>query len=499
MLYSIYTSLGTACLPFFFLAALANRFSGKTIFKGIDQRLVQWPPCTPAPEAVQAPTIWLHAASVGEVQVAEKLIRELEQSGEKRFFLTTMTRTGLALARERLGPRATCFLAPLDVHWLVRKAIARTEPDLFICIETELWPAMLTAVHRAGIPMALINGRLSKRSFSHYKKIARFMQSLLAGFQVIAAISERDAQRFAELAGQQEHTNPHPACRDNNGDESCGYQARTAPGFHINHHHDTSGQQGDESRRQQAGAVPGFQIKIIISGNSKHGGQYHDAAERNAVRHHYKKKLVLGNRTVFLCGSTRSGEEELLLPVHRQLQRDCDGQLTWIIAPRHLERIDGLVRFFRRQGMNPVLFSQCRADMDSPELVLVDCMGELVNLYAAGDYNFCGGSLVEKGGHNIMEAVSWGLPVYFGPHMDDFVDAANLVTEHGAGFQVSSPEELARLLMQHQNNQEAYEQACQAATRVASMQNRAIRRQAKVILDLLAADRNITNSKSANH
>ena len=429
MLYSIYTLLGTSCLPICFLVALANRFSGNTIFRDFGKRLFLWLPQITAYDTTRITTIWLHAASVGEVQVAEKLIRELEQTGNRRFFLTTMTRTGHALASERLDGRAICLMAPLDVPWLIRKAIAYIRPDLFVCIETELWPALLTTIRKAGIPMALVNGRLSRRSFARYQKIAGPMRDLLAGFKTIVVISDQDAKRFATLSGRQDH--------------------------------------------------------IFVSGNSKHDGQYHEPGQLVAVRKRNREKLGIRDQVVFICGSTRSGEEELLLPVYKQLKDACNGELVWIVAPRHLERINELLLFFNQQGIKPVLYSRCRPDAPAPELIIIDCMGELAELYAAGNFNFCGGSLVNRGGHNIMEVISWGLPVYFGPHMDDFVDAATLVTEHGAGFQVSGSDELAELLVQHHDNKELYEQACQAATTVARKQNMAVERQAEMILKLL--------------
>jgi len=429
VLYFIYSLLGTACLPLCFLAALISRLSGNTIFRGFSKRLFLRRPRIIDDDTTRATTIWLHAASVGEVQVAEKLIRELEQTGNNRFFLTAMTRTGHALASERLRGRATCLLAPLDIPWLIRKAIAFIRPDIFVCIETELWPALLTTIRKAGIPMALVNGRLSRRSFQQYKKIAGPMRELLAGFHAIVAIGSKDAQRFAALSGRNDH--------------------------------------------------------IYVSGNSKHDGQCHQPDQLAVARTRNREKLGIGDQVVFVCGSTRSGEEELLLPVYQKLRHACNGQLVWIVAPRHLERVDELLHFFNRQGLKPVLYSTCPGDAPAPELVVIDCMGELAELYAAGDYNFCGGSLVSKGGHNIMEIISWGLPVYFGPHMDDFADVASLVVQHGAGFQVSEPDELAELLVRHHNNKELYEQACQAARAVAGQQNMAAAQQAEMIRNIL--------------
>ncbi|HHD63947.1 MAG TPA: hypothetical protein ENK96_06210, partial [Desulfobulbaceae bacterium] len=290
------------------------------------------------------------------------------------------------------------------------------------CVETELWPALLCGLHGLGVAMVLVNGRLSERSFRRYRMVRGLMQRILAGFSAVSVIRPQDGERFAELAVPEE--------------------------------------------------------RIRVSGNSKFRYQTADPKE---ARDRYRQRLGLEDATVFICGSTRTGEEELLLPVYEKLRAACGNRLVWIIAPRHLERIPALQEFFARQQLDVTLFTHCTGDKRKADIVLIDCMGELADLYAAGDFNFCGGSLVARGGHNIMEVVRWGLPVYFGPFMQDFTDAAGMVVPVGAGFKVADADELGDLLVRHLRNRELYEQACQAAHKLSEQQCRAVREQTEII------------------
>lgn len=421
MLYRFYTLFGTACcfliLPFL---PLIQRLGGR-IGYGLAERFGRYQ--AKGFESRDGNTrIWVHAASVGEVQVAINLIAELEQQGGVLFFLTVMTEQGHRMAQKKLAGRAICLMAPIDEVRIVRRAIDCIRPEAFVCIETEIWPVLLTEVHRAGVPMNLVNGRLSENSFRHYLRIKKTMRRVLAGFSAVAVIRREDGERFAALGVPEE--------------------------------------------------------RILISGNSKYGGA---AADGKSVRKQYRQRLGIGDAIVFICGSTRTGEEELLIPVYEKLRRHCGNRLIWIIAPRHLERLPLIKKLLARHRITAAAMSSCSGDTCPAEVLLVDSVGELAYLYAAGDINFCGGSLVDRGGHNIMEAVAWGRPVYFGPFMRDFRDAVELVLPAGAGFQVADANELAELLVSHLQNREKYDQACLAAGQVSLRQSGAIRLQAELV------------------
>lgn len=429
MMYRLYTLLGAASLPVVYLLALPAHLIGGRFFYRFNERLARYSlPIQGRSGDVEA-HIWVHAASVGEIQVAANIIDELECQGRYRFFLTVMTEQGRLVAENKFSSHVTCLMAPLDIPCLVRRLIAHICPDIFICVETELWPALLDTVRRAGIGMVLVNGRISSRSFRRYQRIAGLMQRLLSGFQAIEVIRPEDRERFVALGAARE--------------------------------------------------------RIRVSGNSKYSL---GPAARAEMRGRLRKQLNLDRTdTVFISGSTRNGEEELLLPVYRRLRAESDTRLVWIVAPRHLQRLGGLQEFFGRNGLSVTLLSQCAAGRQSADIILVDYMGELADLYAVGDFNFCGGSLVDKGGHNIMEIVRWGLPVYFGPFMQDFTDAVAMVVPAGAGFQVQDGDELALVLIDHMRNPNKYDLACRAAVELGRRQNQALRHQVDAVCRVLRA------------
>ncbi|WPD21662.1 MAG: glycosyltransferase N-terminal domain-containing protein [Candidatus Electrothrix scaldis] len=376
--------------------------------------------------------IWIHAASVGEVQAARALIAVLLGAlPEVEIFLTTMTRQGRAVARSLLPSWIHCELAPLDLPQTVGKALQRVQPDLYICLETELWPVMLTRLRKAGVPMLLLNGRISERSFYRYQRIKGTLAPLLNGFTALAAIKKQDKERFQWL-----------------------------------------GVSAD---------------KVQVCGNLKYGLVQPDSAEQ--VRKAYCQVLgIQPDEVVFLCGSTRSGEEELLLPVYARLREKFSGKLLWIIAPRHLGRLGEVKALLEQAGFGYELFSHFAQEKEKKRqenIILLDSMGELTRLYAVGDYVFCGGSLVNKGGHNIMEPIAQGKPVFFGPYMQDFQDAVDLVLAAKAGVQVASPDELSEYLLDCPVDGHVYEQACLAAEQLAQTQQDAVTRQAEMVLQQL--------------
>ena len=373
--------------------------------------------------------IWIHAASIGEVQAARALIAALiDLQCGCRFVLTTMTRQGKEVALSQLDANVCCGLAPLDTPQAVAKALQTVRPDMYICLETELWPMMLTRTRQAGIPMLLLNGRMSERSCTQYLRIRKTMNELLSGFAGFGVIREQDGERYCMLGA-------------------------------------------DKSR-------------IRVCGNMKYDLQ---VQEPERIKAKYWQILNLGNETVFICGSTRSGEEKLLLPVYNRLRDEAVAGLLWIIAPRHLERLPEVRSILDSAGLEYDLLSGCLAQGRKKNIVLVDSMGELSELYSAGDYIFCGGSLVDKGGHNIMEPVRWQKPVYFGPFMKDFQDAVELVLSSGAGFQVKDADELAEAISAHMEDPQLYQKACLSAEELARSQQGSVQRQADMVMELLAA------------
>ncbi len=429
MSYTVYRVLITI---FFFLVLLPVLplillFGSKYRYK-FRQRLAEYPLIIP-PADPNRKVVWIHAASVGEMQAAKALIQELsDRDIEVEFVVTTMTSQGHRVAQSQLPDSTRCLLAPLDVPFIVRRALEKIGPDIYICLETELWPVMLHAAKKNNVKMLLLNGRMSEKSFLRYSKFKDLMEELLSGFSAIGVISEKDGQHYREL------------------------------GF-----------KGSD---------------IQVTGNIKYDLQVED---KDFTRNKYRAILGLGTETIFICGSTRSGEEEILCRVFLRLQQEAPKPLVWIVAPRHLKRLEEVVSLFKQLGLAFDFYSDIKHRGRSHSIVLVDCMGELAELYSVGDFNFCGGSLVDKGGHNIMEAAQFGRPVYFGPSMKDFHDAVEILKPAGAGFQVDNENALTELLLGHMHSKYIYDNACRAAARMVAQHRGAARRQADMVTQLLAA------------
>lgn len=448
MLYTLYRITGAVFYPLLvMLLPFFERFLPKW---NLNQRVGRYGRYGRYQDVYQAGTaskknstlLWIHAASVGEVQAARPLITLLlARLPAAAIFLTTTTRQGRAVAQSFLPSQVRCELAPLDILQAVQRALHEVQPTVYICLETELWPVMLTEVRRAGIPLLLLNGRISAGSFQQYQRIKKTLQPLLAGFSAVGVIAEQDKERFCRL-GLASHRI-----------QVCG-----------NMKYDLMQQNRDKASR--------------VSVQSVH-----------KVRDKYSRLLDMQpDDVVFICGSTRTGEEQLLLPVFSRLQEKYSGRFLWILAPRHLQRLSEVQTLLAQAGLGYELFSHFSA-VDGikrqENIILLNSMGQLAHLYALGDYIFCGGSLVDKGGHNIMEPIAQGKPVFFGPFMQDFQDAVDLVLSARAGVQVGSSDELADCLLSYSLASSTYTQACQAAERLAQTQQGAAQRQAEMVLQQL--------------
>jgi 3-deoxy-D-manno-octulosonic-acid transferase len=425
LLYLLYSALGNGLFAILVLLLPLARLAGGRYGYELEQRLGRYPDKSALVQA-NGQTVWIHASSVGETQAAIILIEALFAVGESlRIFLTSTTEQGHRMASDRLAGRVTCLLAPLDMEPAVRGALHAVRPDLYIGLETELWPVLLTRLGAVKIPRVLLNGRISERSFGRYRRIRSFMQSLLAGFETVAVITEADGQRFAAL-----------------------------------------------------GVAPS---RIQVCGNLKYDMPAGQTAQTRSLQ---RQRLGVTDQKVFVCGSTHEGEEELLLPVFRQLATVCTA--IWVVAPRHLERVPVVETLLRRVDLAFDRYSELGRKERTANVVLVDTMGDLADLYCGGDYIFCGGSLVDRGGHNVMEAARWGRPVCFGPYMKDFRDAADLLRSSGGGFAVADAAELTAVLLQHQAHPETYHEACRHAAEAAASQRGSVDQQVAIVRHCLA-------------
>lgn len=370
-------------------------------------------------------TVWLHASSVGEVQAVRPIISELKKKlPSASFILTTMTLRGREVAENQLSDSVQCFLAPLDVPGIVGRAIKSFAPDIYICMETELWPVLIDSLSRKGVRLCLVNGRLSEKSFGKYLKTVRFIGRTIRQFDRIAAISASDRNKFVALGARED--------------------------------------------------------KLTVEGNVKYDLDL--PSERGRLIDKYRRLLGITDEQVVIAGSTHDDEELQLCRILDQL--GGSGKILQIIAPRHLERLEQIMRSLREEDVAFQLLSAVKSGTEkrTAGLLLVDTMGELALLYGIGDYIFCGGSLVAKGGHNLMEAAVWNKAVFYGPHVEDFHDAAALLEQVEAGFRVADVEDLVVRVNYFRRHPEEYHAACLRAGEIARQQRGSAARQAAIVL-----------------
>jgi 3-deoxy-D-manno-octulosonic-acid transferase len=330
-------------------------------------------------------SIWIHAVSVGEVLAARPLVPALrERFPGHRLFLSTTTLTGNEVARKSVRGLDGLFFAPFDFPHAVRRALEVVNPSLLVLVETELWPNLIHEASRRGARVALVNGRISPRSFPRYRRVRRLLSSVLGEVDLFLMQGEAHAERIRAMAAPPD--------------------------------------------------------RVRVTGNLKF-----DAVSAGRPPERLVRLLHGGSpRPLWVAGSTVGGEEELVLAAfHRVRERVPHARL--MLAPRHPERF-GLVpalveaagfRCLRRSALDP-------ASWADGEVLLLDSLGELAQVYALASVVFVGGSLVASGGHNILEPAVAGKPVVVGPHMENFQEIADAFRSESALVQVASADDLGR-------------------------------------------------------
>src|SRR5438093_11676893 len=338
------------------------------------------------------PVIWIHAVSLGEVVAAVPLVRLLHgRYPEYRLVVSTVTDTGREAVEQRLAGVAEHCYAPLDFPWVVSRVVARLYPTAFRFVETELWPNLLRALSRRGVPSILVNGRLSSQSFKGYGLVRPFIRRVLETVTFCLMQSERDAERIVAL-----------------------------------------------------GAAP---TRVLRTGNIKFDqpvpgrtGQQ-DGLSRGEINLAEHEELIV-------AGSTHPGEEEQLLACYQTLLREFPS-LVLLLAPRHIERAAAIEAVVKSKGLAAVRRSAFRelgvtsSQHGAPRVVILDTRGELAAVYQHAVLAFVGGTLIPVGGHNLLEPALWGKPVFFGPHTDHCAEVAELLIRAGGAVRVGDGVELA--------------------------------------------------------
>lgn len=338
--------------------------------------------------AAKGETIWIHALSVGEVLSALPLVEAISQRfPAENIAFTVTTRQGMEIARRKLSSRVQMLLPmPLDFWWSMLRMIRHIRPKLFILVETDLWPGLLNHLAKRKIPAVLVNGRVSPRTLKSYRKFRFFISKVLDGFRACLMQTALDRARLLQTAIAAE--------------------------------------------------------KVKSLGNIKFDRDYAPVNEKE--RRDWLEAFGLSEEDpIWVAGSTHPGEEEAVIEVFRQMQPAFPG-LRLIIAPRRLERAEEVRRLAQTRGLTVVMRTAITPGSPSFDVIVLDTMGELGRLYAIAHISFVGGSLVPEGGHNLLEPASFGCPVLFGPHTDDFKIMAEDLIEAGGGIRVSDAEQLSQ-------------------------------------------------------
>lgn len=327
----------------------------------------------------QRPIIWLHAVSVGETRAAQPLVAALcERYPGHRILFTHMTPTGRATSEALFGDSVERIYLPYDTPWAMRRFLRHYRPQFGLIMETELWPNLIAACRQAGVPLRLVNARLSQRSASRYATFPALTREALQGLAAIGAQSTDDAARLTEL------------------------------GAHG----------------------------VTVTGNIK----FDISAPPEQLELAREFRARYGSRPVWLAASTREGEEALILAAW---QKTGAGNALLVIVPRHPQRFDEVARLATERGFVVQRRSESSAIAESSQVLIGDSMGEMFAFYASADIAFIGGSLLDFGSQNLIEAAACGTPILIGPSTRNFAEAAREALACNAALAIRDADDLA--------------------------------------------------------
>jgi 3-deoxy-D-manno-octulosonic-acid transferase len=371
-------------LPFILGKKKYRRRIGRRLGWGLARQL-------PPRASESSPTFWMHALSVGEVTSALPLARGLREAfPEARIVFSAATRSGGEVATKLLSPHVDALIAaPLDLGPVVPFFARIIRPDLFILVETDFWPHWLHCLKQRRVPTLLVNGRISERSFVRHQRFSGFFRPMFRSFSLLSMQTRADAAKMIAL--------------------------------------------GVEERRVLTLGNLKFDTSQVADRQTNPGGP-----GLNKERYGFSAQAPL-----WICGSTHRGEEELIFRVHRRLLTTLP-DLQLLIAPRNIERAGEIA------ALGAAHQCACRrwtgGKTAGPALIL-DTIGELAGCYAMAEAVFVGGSLVPQGGHNPIEPAAAGVPVLFGPHMEDFAEIADELIECGGARRIDAADALAEELL----------------------------------------------------
>ena len=332
-------------------------------------------------------SIWVHAVSVGEVLAVRALVPALrDRYPNHRLWMSTTTKTGREVASTLKGVDGL-FYFPLDLPPFVKRVLDQVRPELFLMVETELWPNLLRHCGRRGVKTVLVNGRISDRSYPRYRLVRRFLTRVFQEVDCCCAQSEIASDRLISLGAAPQH--------------------------------------------------------VTVTGNLKFDAWVEfsagDSGNPDGILRAFR---MATNRPILIAASTHPGEEAFVLDAFSRVKQR-DPQVLLVIAPRHPERSEDVMAMCLGGGFKAIRRSELpHHEQAEADVVVLDTVGELATLFQIATVVFLGGSLVPSGGHNVLEPAFWGKPVVFGPYMSNFAEIAELFLENSAARQIESPEEL---------------------------------------------------------
>ena len=392
--------------------------------KGFAERLGRVPARLQLPGA-HKPVIWVHAVSVGEVLAVAGLVEELQRRSQSRIFISTTTDTGQALARNRFG-EASVFYFPMDFAFAIRPYLRELRPQMVVIAETEFWPNFLRLAHASGARIAVVNARISDRSWPRYRRYRGWMRKLLANVDMFLAQTPADATRLQDIGARPE--------------------------------------------------------RVRVSGNLKFDIP---APVTPAIVESVRASIAAsGAGPVLVCGSTVDGEETLLLKAFENVLVQ-HSRAVMILAPRHPERFPAVAALLEQRSVRFCRRSVWNGESLAGGVFLLDTIGELAALYALADIALVGGSLVPRGGHNIIEPAQHGVAIVVGNHTENFRDIVSLFQSRDA-VRIVGPAELPVVFLDLLANDAERKALGQRAAETMRSQIGAMARTAGELQELLA-------------
>lgn len=373
--------------------------------------------------------IWVHAASVGEVVATNPIVNELRHEFPKStIVVSVVTATGYKMAKQTIKNADGIFYFPLDLKGATKRIIDIVKPSIILNVETEIWPNFIRWAKLYQIPLIMVNGRISEKSIKKYKKIRFFLEKVLRHYSVFCMQSKIDATHIKMMGAEPE--------------------------------------------------------KVLILGNTKYDQEYPQMDQ--LAKQEIQNELALDkNELVIIAGSTHPGEEEYIVEAFKDIKKRFS-KATLIIAPRKITRGEELQSLCEESGFDVLRRSQMtEAATKAYDVIILDTIGELGKLYALADIVFVGGSLVEIGGHNILEPAAFGKPIVVGPKMFNFTEIYNLLSRNGACLTVTNQDELNKVFMELAENDEMREKYGNNAYEIMQKNQGAARRNVEQVRKVL--------------